>query len=75
MAKSPTKEQEVKTYRPEDLAKELGVSGKQIRAYLRSEFSRGPEAKGTSWTLTEDMAAKVVARFTPSEDVEEDEEL
>ena len=73
MAKK-TNETEVKTFRPEDLAKELGVSGKQIRAFLRSEFSRGPEAKGTSWTLTAEMADKVRARFVPSDD-EELEEL
>lgn len=65
---------EIKTYRPEDLAKELNVSGKQIRGFLRSEFGRSAEAKGTSWVLTAEQAEKVMARFTPVEDDESSED-
>ena len=32
-----------KTFRPEELAEELGVSGKLIRAYLRANHTRPTE--------------------------------
>jgi hypothetical protein len=61
------------TIRPEDLAVELDVSGKAIRQYLRNNFTRSKEEKGTSWNLTEEMAVKVREHFTPSEDDESHE--
>jgi hypothetical protein len=52
-----------KTIRPEELAKELGVSGKQIRAYLRANFPRDAKAKNTSWHLNAAQAKKVREAF------------
>ena len=52
-----------KTYRPEQLASELGISGKLIRAYLRANFTRKAEAKNTAWVLTAKQAAAVRAHF------------
>lgn len=59
--------------RPEDLAKELDVSGKQIRAFLRQTFPRAAEQKRSSWYLTKQQADAVRERFTPSEDDESEE--
>jgi hypothetical protein len=52
-----------KTYRPEQLAEQLGVSGKIVRAYLRKTYPRPEEAKGTSWVLTREQAAATVKYF------------
>jgi len=41
-----------KTYRPEDLAASLGISGKVLRAYLRKTFPRPASAKGSTWVVT-----------------------
>lgn len=41
-----------KTYRPEDLASSLGISGKVLRAYLRRTFPRPASAKGSTWVVT-----------------------
>jgi hypothetical protein len=64
---------EAAVIRPEDLAKELGVSGKQVRAYLRSEFTRPTEQKRSSWVLTPAQAEAVRVRFTPSTEEEDGE--
>lgn len=52
-----------KTYRPEQLAQSLGVSGKVVRAFLRREFPRPNEAKNTTWVLDEAMAKATLAHF------------
>lgn len=67
-------EETTSVIRPNDLAEELGVDAKRIRAFLRTEFSRDSEAKNTNWELSPEMANKVRARFTASddEDVEND---
>jgi hypothetical protein len=52
-----------KTYRPEQIAENLGVSGKVVRAYLRKQFPRPEEAKNTSWVLDEKMAAQTLKHF------------
>jgi hypothetical protein len=54
---------EAKTYRPEQLAKSLGISGKVVRAYLRKQFPRPAEAKNTTWVLSEKQAAQTMAHF------------
>lgn len=51
------------TIRPEELANELGVSGKLIRAHLRKTFTRTPEAKNTAWVVTNDQAKAVREHF------------
>ena len=52
-----------KTYRPEQLAEALGISGKVVRAYLRKEYTRPADAKGTTWVLTADQAKSTLAHF------------
>lgn len=60
--------------RPNDLAKELGVDGKRIRAFLRaSEFARPSEQKNTNWELTPSMVEAIRDKFTPSDEDELDE--
>lgn len=66
--------EETQVIRPNDLAEELGVDGKRIRAYLRQEFTRDSDSKNTNWELTPEMAAKVRDRFTASDEPESDEE-
>lgn len=68
-----TEDVKVKTFRPEDLATELEISGKQIRAFLRSEYPRKADEKNTSWVLTEAMANAVRERFSKSEESDEEE--
>lgn len=76
MAKTKTKKAEVKeakvttVVRPEDLAKELSISGKQIRAWLRRTFEH---ENRTSWLLSEKQAQAVRDHFT-KEDIESEEE-
>jgi hypothetical protein len=66
---------------PKELAKELGVDAKRIRAFLRGTEDFGhmtPDghARNTSWQLSAPQAELVRERFTPSDDdsVDEDEE-
>lgn len=49
--------------RPETLATDLGVSGKIVRSFLRSTFTRPVEAKGTTWVLSNDQAKATVEHF------------
>lgn len=49
--------------RPEDLANELNISGKLIRAYLRANFTRAAEHKNTAWMLDAKQAAAVRKHF------------
>jgi len=54
---------QTKTVRPEELATELGISGKIVRSYLRSNMPRDAKAKNTAWVLTPKQAADVRAHF------------
>lgn len=54
---------DAKTVRPEDLANELGISGKIVRGFLRSTMPRDPQAKNTAWVLTAKQAATVREHF------------
>ena len=49
--------------RPETVANALGVSGKLVRGYLRTNFPRPIEAKGTPWVLTNEQANAVLDHF------------
>lgn len=49
---------------PKDLAKQLGVGEKRIRAYLRSRYRPNGEDKYSRWTLDEAMVADVVKHFS-----------
>jgi len=51
------------TIRPEELANELGVSGKLVRAYLRKSFPRTAEAKNTAWVVTNEQAKQTREHF------------
>jgi predicted transcriptional regulator len=59
------------TTTPKELAEELGVDAKRIRAFLRQDMTRAAEAKNTSWILSAEQADAVRERFTPSEDDED----
>jgi len=63
---------EAASIRPEDLAKELGISGKLIRAWLRKTYPRAADQKRSSWFLTQKQADAVRAHWAPKED-EDDE--
>lgn len=54
--------------RPEDVAARLGLPGRRVRGFLRTEFERPAAVKGSSWPpLTEEQLAAVFKRFgTPS---------
>lgn len=49
--------------RPETVANALGISGKIVRGYLRSTFTRPIEAKGTTWVLTQEQANATLDHF------------
>lgn len=48
---------------PKALAEALDVDPKALRAYLRKEFARTPEAKNTSWAITPEAAEAAKAHF------------
>ncbi|MGH7724241.1 MAG: hypothetical protein ACREOU_02305 [Candidatus Eiseniibacteriota bacterium] len=50
--------------RPDDLAKELGISGKTIRAWLRESFPRDEGDQHQPWHLTASQAKAVRERFS-----------
>jgi hypothetical protein len=50
--------------RPEHLAHVLGVSAKVLRAYLRANYPRPVEMKGSTWTLDSDVSYEVAKYFT-----------
>ena len=52
-----------KTYTATELAKEIGISPKVLRAYLRKEHTRVAEAKNTSWIITSAVATKARKAF------------
>lgn len=55
-----------KIFRPEQLAAELKVSGKEIRGWLRQQYPRTAEQRNTAWELDAKQAAAVRKRFTKS---------
>ncbi len=48
---------------PDDLARELSTTGKQIRAFLRQRYPRSDHDHGTRWDLDADQVREVRARF------------
>lgn len=48
---------------PQELSKELGVSAKAVREYLRSEYGLLAKCQLTRWELTGEEAARVRAHF------------
>ena len=51
-------------YTPTDLAEELGISPKSLRAWLRTNFSRPADAKGSRWVLTADQEKAARKHYT-----------
>lgn len=49
--------------RPEDLARELGVSAKKLRAWLRKTFPRTAAEHGKWWHLSSSQVAAVRRHF------------
>jgi hypothetical protein len=64
-----------KLVRPNDVAERLGVDGKAVRNFLRSEFKRDATKKNTSWYLTPDMVEAIEEHFTPEDDGEGDDTI
>jgi hypothetical protein len=60
--------------RPKDLAEELDINPKSLRAFLRREFPRDSKEKNTSWYLTDAQVEAARDHFTPSDDDEEETE-
>lgn len=54
--------------RPNDLASELGISGKRVRDWLRSTYPRSPLEHGARWYLTTEQVAAVREGFMPGRD-------
>jgi predicted site-specific integrase-resolvase len=52
-----------KTYRPSELATEIGIDPKVLRAYLRKNHTRAAEAKNTSWIIPEAVAKQAREAF------------
>lgn len=52
-----------RTYRPEEIAAGLGISGKIVRGYLRATYKRPPTAKGSAWVLNAKQARDTYAHF------------
>lgn len=53
--------------RAEDLARELGVSGKRLRAWLRGAYPRPATERGSPWFLTTEQIAGARAWASASE--------
>lgn len=49
--------------RPETIANALGISGKNVRGFLRATFTRPIEAKGTTWVLSNDQTVATIDHF------------
>lgn len=49
---------------PKELAAQLKVDPKRLRAYLRREFPRDAQAKNSSWSLTAPMVNAARKQFT-----------
>jgi hypothetical protein len=54
------------TLRPEVLARELGISSKTLRDWLRSEFRRSAAEHGAPWLLTDQQVNSARLRFAGS---------
>lgn len=58
---------------PKQLAEELEIDPKTLRGFLRREFPRDESDKNTSWKLTDDQVEAARAKFTASDEDEDDE--
>ena len=51
--------------RPENLARELGISGKELRDWLRKRFPRDASEHQTNWYLTHMQVTMARRRYGP----------
>jgi hypothetical protein len=52
--------------RPDDLARELGMDGKDLRGWLRQRFPRSAPEHGTNWYLTHQQVSMARRRWGPT---------
>jgi hypothetical protein len=64
---------ETKAIAPKELAAEIGIDPKRLRAYLRANAPRPAEAKNTSWAIAADVADAARLHFAPKEEATTDE--
>lgn len=57
------KQQEVEAMTAEQLAESVNRSGKVVRAYLRRNFTRPTEAKGSRWMIEGSIVEAVQSHF------------
>jgi hypothetical protein len=50
---------------PEELARELGVTGRTLRGFLRKRFPRGGDEKNARWELDAETVRAVAEHFRP----------
>lgn len=70
----PEVEEAATPLRPNDLAKELNISPKSLRGWLRTNFTRPIEVKNTSWELSSEMVEAARGHFNKSNEVDETDE-
>lgn len=58
---------DVKMTTPKELAAELQVDPKRLRAFLRANFTRPADAKNTSWSIGPDAVTAAREHFAKSE--------
>lgn len=51
------------TYRPEEIASKLGISGKVLRGHLRAKYARKATEKGTTWVVPGKIANECAKHF------------
>ena len=51
---------------PDELAAELAITGRRLRAWLRVEFPRPDSEHGTRWYLDEHIVRRARTHFRPS---------
>src|SRR5262245_59196123 len=56
------------TFTPTEIANGLNMDPKQLRAYLRANYTRDPSMKEKSWHLNAEVAAQVIEHFTRSKE-------
>lgn len=54
-----------KSYRPEEIASKLGISGKIVRGWLRTNYPRPKDAKGSAWTVSGKIANEYARHRDP----------
>lgn len=54
-----------KSYRPEEIASRLGISGKNVRGWLRANYPRPKDVKGSGWTVSGKIANEYARHRDP----------